>query len=288
MWVGSPSDLPPRRNLLPIQTDSGVCAWVPSWRRVVPEVDPGGRHPSQSTYYSVFAGRRGPRRSNERSTSVPRTSRDYLEPLRRCRRVGPKAIVDRHRRAGRHACGAGPHDSATGTGDDTPYAAVRAMVMKPETPGERPLDRTSAAPGAPTDPADPRPGRSVKTPGPWPWNWRRAASHFRPVVAYRGDRRPRWTAYARDPASAGRRRLSIGRLRSLNGGEAAALVVIEAVVAFAARGCIGIPLTPTRLDGRVARRSAPAACWRGRSYTKPAELAGPRCARRSWSAVTMG
>ena len=154
---------------------------------------------------------------------------DYLSPLRLSLvgRAIESGIVDLRV----HDLRNWTHDRHR-TVDDTPYGGGPGMVMRPEPWGEA-LDQIA---GESTRPAGVQSRPGARSRSRWPRSWRRNAPGPG-LWALRGHRRPGARPYARSQMRTDE--VSIGDY-VLNGGEAAALVVIEAVVRLLP-GVIGNP-----------------------------------------------
>lgn len=184
---------------------------------------------------------------------------DYLDPLR-LSLVG-KAIQSEAVQLGVHDLREWTHDRHRST-DDTPYGGGAGMVMRPEPWGEA-LDQVGAG--------EPRPRLLIMSPSGRPFSQALAqelAAEERLLIAcgrYEGiDARVAEDAAERMPTE----EISIGDY-VLNGGEAAALVVIESVVRLLP-GVVGNPESlaeESHAPGHDHLLEYP-------SYTKPAQWRG--------------
>ena len=176
------------------------------------------------------------------------------------------------------------------TVDDTPYGGGPGMLMRPEPWGAA-LDSVRAARDG-DDPAagGPEPGGRAVHPASWPRSWPASSGWSSPAAATRASTR----GWPRTPPARFRvREVSLGDY-VLNGGEVAALAVIEAVGRLLP-GVVGNADSLTDESHADGLLEAPAytkpATWRGRDVpggaarratTEPSPVGGgmPRCAAR--------
>ena len=191
---------------------------------------------------------------------------DYLAPLELSLlgKARERGLVDLHI----HDLRAWTHDRHR-TVDDTPYGGGAGMVMKPEPWGDAldaVIESSSAPAGRRSWSSRPRPVRRSTRPSPSSWPGRAGSSS--PAAATKASTSA-WSTTTRERLEV--RELSLGDF-VLNGGEVAAMAMIEAVV----RLLPGFMGNPESLAGGVAqhRRGPGAGLLEYPVYTKPASWRG--------------
>ena len=254
-----PSCTAARRTCCRSAPPTAARRWCRSSTALVPEVDvrrrPGRRRRPARAGHALPGRRRAGRRVNSTSSrSSPTTSRRSSS---RCRaRPATRGCST----CTSTTCATGP---TTGTAPSTtrPTAAAPGMVMKPEPWGEA-LDALAPA-GATV--VVPTPAGEPFTPGAG----RRAGDVERtwcsPAVATRASTSG-WSTHAADPGRC--REISLGDY-VLNGGEVAALAIIEAVVRLLP-GFMGNAESLVEESHEDGLLEYPV-------YTKPASWRGPTC-----------
>ena len=194
---------------------------------------------------------------------------DYLAPLR-LSLIG-RAIDTGLVELGVHDLRSWTHDRHR-TVDDTPYGGGAGMVMKPEPWGAALDAIVPPEAAATTRLVVPTPVRVAASPRPSPPSWPRRRTSSSPAAATRASTPGSWPT---PPLGMRVDEVSIGDY-VLNGGEAAVLVILEAVVRLLP-GVVGNPESLTEEShARRARRAA-----RGPRLHEADVVAGPRRAPRS-------
>ena len=266
----SPAVLHGAQDLLQSARPTAATRWCRSSTALVPEVDlrrrPRRRRRPARPGHRRSRGRGVSRHADRRRHDLPRLPR------------AARALADRQGAATPGCSTSHVHDLRDWTHDrhrtvdDTPYGGGAGMVMKPEPWGEA-LDAASRGDDRRRRWSC-RPRRDAVHPGARPRARRRATTWSSPAAATRASTSGCSTSAA---TAYDVRELSLGDY-VLNGGEVAALAIIEAVVRLLP-GFMGNPES-------LAEESHEDGLLEYPVYTKPAALARPRRARRCCSPAT--